>query len=361
MALNRKFYIGLLTVSSGLVCSGAAQAQSTVTLYGTVDAGLIYTNKTLNMTTLQNAGKQFGYTDSGLSASRFGLYGTEDLGGGLSAEFKLESGYDTGTGGYNDSNGYLFGREAYVGLKGGFGEVKAGLQYSPFADEVDALDPRGLSQFASSLIVNSDNLIAASWFVPNAVSYKSPVLWGFQAAGMVSLGGVAGDFRNGFQYSGSLKYDNGTVMVSASFFEAQPSTGSALMTPVPTQFPVEVEGRQLGVSYKIGRLTAKASFVNYKEGSVSNNVYGGGLNFLATNQLDVNGGVWYEQQSRVAANHSLLVGLGSNYYLSRTTTVYAQAGLVNNGGTMDTGLSIDTPLGATGTTLGVDVGIRHVF
>jgi predicted porin len=55
-------------------------------------------------------------------------------------------------------------------------------------------------------------------------------------------------------------------------------------------------------------------------------------------------------------------GIGTDYYLSRATTLYAQFGVVNNHGTMDTGLSIDGALyGVTGTTVGADIGIRHIF
>lgn len=362
MSMQRKFVLKLCAAAAGLVFAGMAQAQSSVTLYGIADGGLLYTSKTLNTATGQNAGKQFSFTDSGLTPSKFGMSGTEDLGGGLKAEFKLESGINIGTGGYNDSNGNLFGRQAYVALTGGFGEVKAGLQFSPFFLALYGLDPRGMSQFGSSLIMYVDNVITTGIFTPNAVSYTSPVLWGFQGSALLSLGGVAGDFQNGRQYSASMKYDNGTVMVSASYFNANASTGSALMTPVPSQLPVSFEGRQLGASYKIGKLTTKASFVNYRVGDDSSNVYGGGLDFLATPQVDLNAGVWYEEQRQQTTNHTLLAGLGAEYYVSHRTTVYAQIAVVNNHGTMDTGLSISDALyGAPGTTTGVNVGIRHTF
>lgn len=362
MFTQRKFSLKVSAAAVGLVFAGMAHAQSSVTLYGVVDGGLLYTSKTLNATTGQNAGKQFSFDDSGLSPSQFGVSGTEDLGGGLKAEFKLESGINIGTGGYNDSNGNFFGRQAYVGLTGGFGEVKAGLQFSPFFLATYELDPRGLSQTGSSLMMYVDNVVATGIFTPNAVSYTTPVLYGFQASALLSLGGVAGDFQNGRQYSGSLKYDNGTFMASASYFNANPSTGSALVTPVPTQLGVPFQGMQFGGSYKIGKLTAKASFVNYKVGDVSNDVYGGGLDFLATPELDFNTGVWYEDQRHESTNHSLMAAIGAEYYLSRRTTAYAQVAVANNHGSMDTGLSISDALsGAPGTTTGVNIGIRHMF
>jgi len=362
MYKHRSVALNLIAAAASMLIGGTAHAQSSVTLYGLVDGGLLYTSKTLDTTTQQNLGHQFSFTDAGLSPSNFGLRGTEDLGGGVKAEFKLESGVSIGTGAFNDSNGNFFGRQAYVGLTGSFGEVKAGLQFSPFFLATYELDPRGLSQFGSSLIMYLDNAVATGIFTPNAVSYTSPVFWGFQGSALFSFGGVAGDFQNGRQYSASLKYDNGTVMISASYFNANPSMGSALLTPVPTQLPVSFQGRQLGGSYTIGRLSAKASFVNYKVGGDSSNVYGGGVDFLVQPELDFNAGLWYEEQRHEAANHSLLVSVGTEYFLSKSTTLYAQVAVVNNHGEMNTGLSVNGALfGATGTTMGVNIGMRHFF
>jgi predicted porin len=361
--------IGMTAVAAlSFVSAGTAHAQSSVSLYGLVDGGLIYASRTAGTALpdgqVPGTGHQFSFTDSGLSPSNFGLQGTEDLGGGLKAVFKLESGFSIANGGYNDSNGYFFGRQAYVGMSGPFGDVKAGLQYSPFLLQLYELDPRGLSQVGSSLMMYLDNLVTTGIFTPNALSYTSPVLWGFQGSALFSFGGVAGDFQNGRQYSASLKYDNGTWMVGASYFNAAASTGAALVTPVPSQLDVPVQGRQLGASYKIGKLTAKASFVNYKVGDVSNNVYGGGFDFLALSQLDLNAGVWYETQRHMTTNHSLLAGLGANYYLSRATTLYAQVAVVDNHGNMETGFSAgdaDLLNSPTGTTTGATIGIRHTF
>ena len=241
--MKGKFALRACAAAAGLVFASMAQAQSSVTLYGLLDGGLIYTSKTLGANG-QNAGHQYSFTDSGLSPSNFGMEGTEDLGGGLKAEFKLESGINIGTGGFNDSNGNFFGRQAYVGLKDGFGEVKAGLQYSPFFLALYDNDPRGLAQTGGSLMMYLDNVVATGIFTPNAVSYTSPVLWGFQGSALYSFGGVAGDFQDARQYSASLKYDNGTLAVNASFFDSNANTTGTPISPVPTQ--QEFEGRQLG-------------------------------------------------------------------------------------------------------------------
>lgn len=358
----RKRTAKTIVFAISITFSVIAHAQSSVTLYGIADVGLLYTSKTRSPDTGQNAGSQLSIADGTYAPSLFGLSGIEDIGGGVKVEFKLESGFQVATGGIGNSNGNVFGRQAYLGLSGNFGEVKAGLQFSPFFLPVYGVDPRAFSQFGSGILMYVDNVIATGIFAPNAVSYTSPDIHGLQGSVLLSLGGVAGDFQNGRQYSASLKYDNGTVLVSASYFNANPSTGSALMTPAPTQLPVSFAGRQLGASYKIGSLTAAASFVGYRVGDVVNNVYGGGFNYLATPALDLNAGVWYEQQSHYSTNHSLLTGIGATYSLSRQTAVYAQVAVVTNHGSMKTGLSINNALyGPTGTTTGLNLGIRHTF
>lgn len=356
---QRKSALKVVATVGGLFYAGVALAQGSVTLYGLVDGGLLFTSKTLNPTTGQNSGKQFSFTDSGVSPSQFGLTGTEDLGGGLKAVFKLESGISVATGGYNDSNGNQFGRQAYVGLQGGFGEVKAGLQFSPFFVSLYELDPRGLSQFGSSLPIYLSNVAATGVFNSNAVSYTSPIFGGLQASAMIALGGQAGDFQAGRQYSANLKYDNGTLMINAAFYDG--NGGGTVNTNPPST--VQFEGRMLGVSYKLGKLTAKASFTNYKvAGGFNNHVYGGGIDYLALPQLDLNGGAWYVSDRDQTTNHSVMVALGTQYFLSRATTLYAQFAVVNNHGAMATGESVNNALfGATGTTTGVNFGIRHLF
>lgn len=151
MNKRKTLALKLITAAIGMLIGCMAQAQSSVTFYGLVDVGLLFTNKTLNTSTRQNVGSQYSLIDSGMSPSLFGLVGIEDLGGGLKAEFKLESGISVGNGGFDDSNGNLFARQAWVGLSGNLNEVKAGLQFSPHFLALYDLDLRGTSQFGSSL------------------------------------------------------------------------------------------------------------------------------------------------------------------------------------------------------------------
>lgn len=351
----RAIAAGVITMA----LAGTAHAQGSVTLYGVVDAGLLYTSKTLDSQTGQNAGKQFSLIDSGSAPSQFGLKGEEDLGGGVKAEFRLESGISVANGGLGISNGNFFGRQAWVGLNSNYGEIKAGLQFSPFFLALYRIDPRNTSTFGSGAVIYVDNVLATGVFNSNAVSYTSPVIAGFQASVLYALGGEAGNFAAGRQYSADLKYDNGTLMIDAAFYNG--NSGGTGQTPIPTT--VEFFGRMLGISYKISALTIKASFSSYKvAGSFSNNVYGGGLEYYVTPALDLTSGVWYTTDRNDSSNHSILGSIGTQYSLSKATSLYTQIGVVNNHGAMNTGLSINGALfGAVGTTFGVDVGIRHTF
>ncbi|WP_233873175.1 porin [Paraburkholderia adhaesiva] len=359
MFSQRKFRRVGIAGAVGLLFTGAAHAQSSVTLYGLVDGGLLYTSKTLDPATGGNAGKQFSFLDGGSAPTLFGLTGTEDLGGGLKAEFKLESGFSVANGAFGNSNGNLFGRQAYVGLSNRYGGLKLGMQFSPFFLSLFDLDPRGMSQFGSGLPIYLDHVLGTGVFNANAVSYSSPVVAGFSGGAMFAFGGVAGNFQSGRQYSMNLKYDNGTVMVEGAFYNG--NSGGTVNTAPPTN--VAFVGRMLGASYKIGGLSAKASFINYKvAGGFNSNVYNAGLDFLASPTLDFNGGVWYVSDRNDTTNHSVMGALGAQYFLSHRTTLYGQAAVVNNHGAMNTGLSVNNALfSPAGTTTGVNVGVRHVF
>jgi predicted porin len=359
MARKRSVASELAVCAMGLLVGGAAQAQSSVTLFGVLDGGLLYTNKTLDPITGQNAGKQFSAIDGGSYYSQFGLIGTEGIGGEVKVKFRLVSGISIANGGLAHCNGNLFGCEAWVAMEGPPGEIKLGLQFSPFFRAVYESDPRSLSLFGSGGIPLVDNVLGTGIFNANALSYTSPSLSGLQASVMYAFGGAPGNFQAGRQYSASLKYQLGGLTINAAIYDG--NSGGTVQTPISTT--VQYEGRIVGVGYRFGALTAKASFVNYKvAGSFNNNVYGGGLDWYVLPTLDVNGGVWVTSDRNRTANHSVLAALGTNYLLSKATTVYAQAGVVNNHGAMNTGLSMTGALyEVPGTSVGAVVGIRHTF
>jgi predicted porin len=180
--------------------AGASFAQTNVTIYGVADAGLArIDNGRVNTTALQS-GQQSG--------SRIGFRGTEDLGGGLSAIFTLENGFniDDGTLG---QGGRLFGRQAFVGLQGGFGAVKLGRQYNPIRTAVENIDPFGLG-----LAGNAANVFSVyGERADNTLNYTSPNFGGFSAQAQYSFGEVAGSTSTGRQVGLSASYSAGPINV----------------------------------------------------------------------------------------------------------------------------------------------------
>ncbi|CAM2169589.1 putative porin [Paraburkholderia sacchari] len=351
--------LALLAATVGLTASTCGFAQGSVTLYGIVDGALLYTSKTYNAATGGSSGRQFAMVDSGTSPSQFGMSGTEDLGDGWRASFRIESGFSVANGSFSNSNGNAFGRQAWLAMNGKLGEFKVGLQFSPFFVTLYETDPRGMSMFGSGLLVYADHLLATGIFNSNAVSYTSPDIAGLSGSAMFAFGGSAGNFQAGRQYSVSLKYQIADLMVNAAIYNG--NDGSNLSAPVGST--VAFDGRTLGATYKFGTLTAKASFTNYKVAqSFNSDVYGGGLDYMVLPQLDINGGIWFTSDRNDTKNHSFLAAVGANYLTSKATTLYAQVGVVNNHGAMNTGMFVNGALyGATGTTIGAVTGIRTQF
>ncbi|MBU9222259.1 porin [Burkholderia multivorans] len=341
-------------------------AQSSVTLYGTLDVGMLFTSKTLNAATGANRGKQFSLINGGLEPSNFGLFGQEDLGGGLKATFRLESGVSVVNGGFDNSNGNLFGRQAWLALSGNFGELKAGVQYSPFVLAIYESDPRNAGQFGTAFSVYADNTFVGT-FNPNAITYTSPKFAGFSGSAMYAFGGVPGDYRAGQQYSLSARYEFRGLVVNAAMYDSSSGRGSAALTTFQQPF----FGRMIGVGYHFDRLTVKGSFTSYKvpttvAGGVvnggTNNVWNVGFDYYALPQLDINAGLWYIRDPHDSDNHTLLGALTTRYFLSKATSLYMQVGAVNNHGRERFGLSIDNALyGVSGTTVGAIIGINKRF
>ncbi|WP_321891716.1 porin [Burkholderia cenocepacia] len=338
----------------------AAHAQGSTMLYGILDTGLLFTSKTRNPATGQSAGQQGSVITGGRGSSLFGLKGAEDLGGGVKAVFTLESGINTANGGLANSNGNLFGREAWVGVTGNFGTVKAGVQYSPFALSLIATDSRNVSYFGSMVPIYIGSVLVTGIFNSNAVSYTSPTIAGFRGSALLALGGEVGNFQAGRQYSFGLNYNNGPFMLSAAMYNGN---SGGMTSSAPASSTVPFTGRTIGASYRFDDLTVKAVFANFKvAGALDSHVYGGGISYFLTRTVNLDAGVWYTIDGNDARNHSIMAATGLNYSLSKSTSLYGQAGFVNNHGKMNTGLSTNGALfGAPGTTAGANLGIRHMF
>ena len=139
--------------------AGAAHAQSSVTLYGIIDEGFIFNNNA-------KGGHLYGLSSGVMQGSRFGLRGTEDLGGGLKAIFVLENGFDVNSGRLGQG-GLMFGRQAYVGLSSQFGTVTLGRQYDSVVDYVGPLpsDVQKITMYSAGLHTSAKEPEAAEALV----------------------------------------------------------------------------------------------------------------------------------------------------------------------------------------------------
>jgi predicted porin len=206
-----------------LAAAGAAQAQNSVTLYGVIDESLTYVN---HATTDGDHLVALGNSSAGdLAGTRFGMKGNEDLGGGLSAIFTLEGGFDPSTG-KSQQGSSLFGRQSFVGLTSDqWGTLTLGKQYDPVVDFVQPLT--GDNYFGSIFatpgdVDNYDN----SSRTTNAIKYASPTIAGFQAEAMYALGGVAGTTGSGQTWSVAAQYNNGPIGLAAGYWVADNANAS---------------------------------------------------------------------------------------------------------------------------------------
>ena len=203
----------------GLV-SGVASAQSSVTLYGVVDVALERVKGATSLTRV-TSGQQQG--------SRWGLRGTEDLGGGMKATFLLESGFnaDVGTLG---QGGRLFGRQGYVGLGGGWGTVRLGRQYTPMDDIAGIIGTKVYDVVSVVPIIGNGDYNR----VDNAITYVSPTISNTVFQLQYSLGdervstNPSADF--GKQVSGHALYAQGPWTLGLSLMQVADADGVVILS-----------------------------------------------------------------------------------------------------------------------------------
>lgn len=203
-----------------LMICGSAFAQSQITLYGLLDEGILINSN--------SGGKQSVALQSGImQGNRWGLLGKEDLGGGLSAVFRVESGFDLSSGTLGQG-GREFGRQAYVGLSNDIGSLTLGRHFDPIGDYVGpigvgvgssgsiAAHPGDIDQFLSQYRVN------------NSVKFTSKPIGGLSYSALYSLGDAAGDFTRNQIWSIGGGYVNGPVTIGVAYFNSRnPNIGLA--------------------------------------------------------------------------------------------------------------------------------------
>lgn len=377
-----------LAPAIALMFSAPAFAQSGVTLYGIIDEGINYTNNV--------GGKRLVEMSAGFAqGSRWGLKGTEDLGGGMKALFQLESGFRASDG-KSAQGGILFGRQAYVGLSGDqWGAVTIGRQYDSVIDYLAPTTVAGnWGGYAFGHPYDNDNFVY-SFRTNNTVKYTSPTLGGFQFGGTYSFSDNT-NFALNRQYSAGAQYTNGGLLVSAAFLQADnPSATSngAISAGGDQNFlarRLRIFGA--GVNYTFGAATAGFAYSNSDLSQPQSTSYisgsivppGGTLNSLRFQNFEVNfkyqftpafyaGAMYTLTTERFRAStgnakpkvHS--VGLMADYNFSKRTDVYVQ-GIYQHVGGSKTGTALDQAYvpgaqdaSSNGNQFLIRAAIRHKF
>lgn len=208
----------LMVLVTGCFAAGSALAQNSVTLYGVLDEGVTYVN---NVVGSDGQGHSLVVAQGGVvQGNRWGLKGSEDLGGGLKAIFRIESGFNINNG-RSSQNGRLFGRQSYVGLSSdNWGTVTMGRQYDPVIDYVQPTTMNGFWGTPFSHAGDIDNS-GNGFRINNSVKYTSPNLSGLQFAGLYALGGVADSFGTNSTIAVGTSYTGGPLYLGAGYFYAK--------------------------------------------------------------------------------------------------------------------------------------------
>jgi predicted porin len=376
--------------------AGVAQAQTSVTIYGSFDAGVRYMdNQNANgnsKTTMSSAGTY--------NSNRLGFKGVEDLGGGLNAHFTLETGFNSGSGANADASRF-FNRSAFVGLGSQWGSLDLGRQYTVAFKTVGAYDP--FNYKFTGIIPTSGASISAGTRNDNDIQYTG-TFGPLTARAEYALGENTGGGSNGTAAALGATFATGPFSVGGAYTKKKPSVGAvgAVTSPttglittvaVPGQFQENTNWTVGGAfTFGPGRIAA-----GYQQESQDRNIGGEatqknawlGGSWDITPALGITA-AWYETHADgfgVQGNNSgkrQLAVLGATYALSKRTNFYADVdyarfkGALASNGTGNTVanqtyLSGAGTSGAAGTQLGLgaasgqdsqvgfSVGINHLF
>ena len=344
-------------VALAALASMSAFAQSSVTLYGVADIWLANVK-----TTVGGSGVAQNLMGSGgINGSRFGLKGSEDLGGGLKANFLFENGFNLDSGAAAQG-GLLFGRQAYAGLSGGFGEVRFGRQYSAYDEARGGADLMGHSAFSPTAgTANAwGNGRNYGFRIDNTWRYATPNFSGITAAVSYGLGENKSATGNaGGVFSMHVAYNNGPI--AAFFAHQQERTGSSGVPLNLLNGGVSIAGTKethtfLSGAYDLGVAKLRVGFNQSKDNAVGGANADKEFTFGVAAPL---GPVTLEAEVATSKNNQSkanAIGLQAKYNLSKRTFVYTG---------FNTGKQTPTPpiggVAVSTKTQILAVGLRHGF
>ncbi|WP_092948414.1 porin [Roseateles sp. YR242] len=361
----------------GLALLGAAtavQAQSTVTIYGSLDQYLNYMRSS-------SGARIKSLNDGEFLRSRFGVRGTEDLGDGLSAKFQLEGGLGADTGTLADTSRF-FDRQTWVGLAGKFGEVRIGRQNSAVFYRGDYID------YNARTLGSVVNTFGVPSRFDNDVAYISPRVAGFLFEAHYALG-ESGKVSSQAVYQAGLEYLNGPFRVGYAGLRANPPATAPIRTKV------KYDNFYGNYDYGAGKVylvyirsnNSAATAVSNNAGTVLGNtgvlmtgtvadvnryydIWQISADYNVTPQLRV-GALWGSIKDTGHDSHGMTgAAVGGYYSLSKRTTLIAAWEMLDNeanggfrpAGSAGVSPNFATPFDVNGRRIsGVQLGILHRF
>jgi len=377
-----------------LACSGSAFAQSSVTLYGVVDVNIEYAN---HLGAVPTAANQFNRGPSndvyrmnsgGYSGSRWGIRGTEDLGGGLKALFVLENGFNIDTGTFQQG-GRMFGRQAFVAVqKDGIGQLSLGRQYASMFEALANFAPAAYAtQYEPTVLLTGPNFRE-----DNTVKYTGqfgPVTalahWSFgtglalpQTVGLATpIGGngeVPGQFRRDTAYGAAVAYQAGPIGVTVGYDQWNPTIGTGTGTwkkaAVAASYTFGNLAKIMG-GYRWGQNKGAADVLTQRD-----DFYWIGANYQLTPAIGLTLEYNYDNVKSLFGDTHVAnpwqIAFIASYAFSKRTDVYLSTAYAKNAGLMMESLATtfanSLSLGnnyvlANGQNnmIGVALGLRHKF
>lgn len=316
-----------------VLAAGSAAAQSSLVLYGVADIGLKLERAGAGTLVALDSGNQSG--------SRFGLRGSEDLGGGYRAGFVLESGFSIDTGAQS-ANGVLFNRQSYVSLAGGFGELKLGRIQTMVYSSAGVFDP-----FGDTLAGDSARLFNYGGSrTDNTVNYSFAAQNGLNGQLAWSAGEVAGDHKAGRTVAGALGYASGPIAIVLTHQSTINAAGSdtARTTLLGGNYDFGIV--QPFVAYAVNR---GAAGLDTRDGLVGVKIKIGPADTLMASVI-------HKWDRAIDHADATQIAIGFTHDLSRRTNLYTSWSRLTNG---DNAAYKVSAKGKTNSLF--NLGVRHRF
>lgn len=355
-----------LVLSLAALSVGTANAQSSITLFGTVDHAVQNVRGDGN-------GSVTRMVQGGNAPSKLGFRGIEDLGGGLSASFWLEAGLNTDSGsgfttstnnqtsGVTGGGGFTFNRRSTVSVAGPFGEVRLGRDYSPSYWAFALVDPFGNlgvgSNFALMGALGTAYGVQTNVRASNSIGYLLPSgLGGFYGQAMYALGENAsnapsGTSDDGRHVGGRVGYGAGPIDLSTAYGRTTLVTGDYIQENIAGSYNFGAFMLTGGVFRSEIKATVLRASNSWTIGAI---VPVGASQFKASYTAA-------KQNAAAGNNDGNMIALGYVYNLSKRTALYGAYSRIDNKGSSilyNQGRAVATP---GGTATGVEVGLRHNF